>query len=475
MSIGAALGNAITGLGAAGRTAQVVSSNISNALTPGYGRREVSLSTGLHGGVTVAGVQRMPNPALLSDRRLSDAALGQDSTRADGLARLGDVLGSADSPDGLPAMVSRLSARLIEAASQPSSETRLQGVFDAAQDLARSVGRASDGIQSERLRADGAIAREVEAMNGGLARIDVLNREIATAEAQGRDANGLRDRRQVQIDALSELVPLRELPRKNGAVALMTASGQVLLDSEPVRIGFTATNAVTPTTVLGAPLSGLTVGGRPVDMGSDGGRMSGGRLQALFEVRDRTGPEAQARLDGFARDLVERFEGAGTDAGGAGLFTDNAAAFSGTETGISRRLAINDAVDPGKGGQLWRLRTGLASATPAPQGMAEQLQAFSDAMQTSKAATSPVLGATALSLGGQADALLSRAAGALFRAEETQSFSQARTSELIRQELADGVDTDQEMQTLLLIEQAYGANAKVIETADFMLRRILEI
>jgi flagellar hook-associated protein 1 FlgK len=37
-------------------------------------------------------------------------------------------------------------------------------------------------------------------------------------------------------------------------------------------------------------------------------------------------------------------------------------------------------------------------------------------------------------------------------------------------ELAAGVDTDQQLQSLLLIERAYGANAQVIKTVDSMIK-----
>jgi len=70
---------------------------------------------------------------------------------------------------------------------------------------------------------------------------------------------------------------------------------------------------------------------------------------------------------------------------------------------------------------------------------------------------------------------LSRNSGALFRAEQSQTFQQNRANALREQELGDGVDTDQEMQKLLLIEQSYGANARVIQAVDDMMRRLLEI
>ena len=56
MSISATLANALTGLAAASRSAQVVSTNISNATTEGYARREIDLSARLTGGAG-SGVQ----------------------------------------------------------------------------------------------------------------------------------------------------------------------------------------------------------------------------------------------------------------------------------------------------------------------------------------------------------------------------------------------------------------------------------
>lgn len=42
-------------------------------------------------------------------------------------------------------------------------------------------------------------------------------------------------------------------------------------------------------------------------------------------------------------------------------------------------------------------------------------------------------------------------------------------------ELADGVDTDAELQRLILVEQAYAANARIIEVVDEMMNDILRI
>ena len=59
MSISATLANALTGLTAASRSAQIVSTNVANVMTDGYARREIDLSPRSVGGIG-AGVQIHP-------------------------------------------------------------------------------------------------------------------------------------------------------------------------------------------------------------------------------------------------------------------------------------------------------------------------------------------------------------------------------------------------------------------------------
>ena len=58
-------------------------------------------------------------------------------------------------------------------------------------------------------------------------------------------------------------------------------------------------------------------------------------------------------------------------------------------------------------------------------------------------------------------------------AETEASFTSARYGALQYLELGAGVDTDRELQDLLLIERAYAANAKVVQTVDDMMKILL--
>ena len=65
---------------------------------------------------------------------------------------------------------------------------------------------------------------------------------------------------------------------------------------------------------------------------------------------------------------------------------------------------------------------------------------------------------------------------AQFLDDPGQTASQALSQSLYEAEkLETGVDTDRELQNLLIIEQAYAANARVLETIDQMIQRLMEI
>ena len=105
MSITAGLSSALSGLNAAARAAEIVSSNIANAMTEGYGRRELQLSARTIGssgqGVSVTGVSRRADPVLLGDRRSAQAGSGNRDTIASFLKRLESALGTVDSATSL--------------------------------------------------------------------------------------------------------------------------------------------------------------------------------------------------------------------------------------------------------------------------------------------------------------------------------------------------------------------------------------
>ena len=69
----------------------------------------------------------------------------------------------------------------------------------------------------------------------------------------------------------------------------------------------------------------------------------------------------------------------------------------------------------------------------------------------------------------------SLAASNRINSEATALQNRSQSESLRTALLADGVDTDKEMETLLALERAYSANAKVINTTDQMLDELIRM
>ncbi len=483
MSLSSALSNAMSGLLAAGRASAVVSDNIANAMTPGYARRtlEVSSDAILGSGVRVLGVVRHADPVAIANRRAADARLGAADAEAQFFSQVEALIGGADDPAALPMRVAALEASLTEAASRPESLQRLDVAAQRAGDLVAAIRKAAEGIRALRDAADAEIGRQVDFLNTTLERIRQLNARITAAGASGSDTAALVDQRQSLIDKVNEIVPVRLQNRANGQVALYAEGGAILLDGTAAKFEFTPTGLTAPQmTVANGLLSGLKINGRAVRTEGAGSPISGGTLAAQFRIRDELAVEVQADLDALARDLVERFQYPGPDstvaAGQPGLFTDAGAFFDGsTETGLSLRLSLNAAVDPAQGGDSWRLRAGIGASDPGSPGDARLLSALAGALTEERSLSSGRFGTALMSAGTVASSLQSRATGNSRIAEEALSFAAATRTEMARLELEQGVDTDAEMQALLLIEQSYSANARIIQAVDDMMQTLLRI
>jgi len=483
MSISSALSNALSGLAASSKNAQVVSANIANAQTPGYAQRSLAVSAqggGRGGGVAIDGVTRRVDTGLLGDRRMADAELAHAEVRAGFAADIEQTAGTPDEGESLSGRLSAFEAGLITAAAKPEEETRLLSAVRGAEDLARSLNELSGRVQQQRTDAETGIRQAVDDANSYLDRIHRLNARIVDATNSGHPTASFEDQRRVVLDQLAELVPVRLAYRENGSVSVYSQGGLQLLDSRPAVLGFDASNVILPhMSFENGMLSGLTVNGTSPGTGG-ASPFSSGRIAGLFELRDTLATDAQAQVDAVARDLIARFQDPGTGPtrapGDPGLFTDGGDALDpANETGIAMRISVNARVSPDRGGDVWRLRDGLGAVTPGDAGDATGLNAMVDVLSRPAALASGDLGTSARALSGHVASLASRFATDRLAYDRSTAFATAHQAGLVEAELSMGVDTDAELQHLLLIEQAYSANARIVQTVGEMIESLMRI
>jgi flagellar hook-associated protein 1 FlgK len=483
MSLNTAMQGAMSGLRAAGRATALVSENLANAMNPDYARRSLHLSANAvtGAGVKVVGVTRHADPVLIAGRLSSESESAATKIHADFWTRAQQLIGGPDDETALSQALNHFEAAAITSASLPPSEARLQSLAFSARNLAQHINDAAHGIQDLRTNADREIARLVDVANDGLQNVAQLNRRIRSAHATGSTVEGLVDQRQTVIDQINEIIPVKILDKGNGQVALYATGGAILLDGTAGEIEFTATNVVTPYLSQAAgTLSGLNLNGNAINAGPQRHTLGGGALQAQFELRDKVAVELQNDLDTYARDLVERFQDPALDTSLAvtdpGLFTDANTRFDPADTqGLSYRLSLNNLVDPSGSAEFWRLRDGLGAASPGSVGNAGLLNGYLDALASENAASSTAFSSANETASGFAAVLQSVVSSGSARAQSDLTFATAVQSEMTRLSYEQGVDTDAELQTMLILEKSYAANARLISIVDDLMEKLLRI
>lgn len=480
MSIGSALSNAVSGMSAASRRAEVTSHNIANASTEGYATQSVSTShhvaNGRGLGVLVEATERATDPRLTASRRGAEAQAGGDSMQAQASRELADMFNGSSS---LFNRLSALESNLRSVSEAPESTALQERAATSASDVVSGFSDISDSIASLRSGADSDISSAVSRVNAALKQVEDLNKEISFANVSNRSAASLEQARDDQLDIIAEHVPIRLMRRDQGSVAVFTDTGVALLDGTANELEFTRSPIITSGMDFRngiGPLSGLTVNGKDISPGQNSQSLTGGTIAGLFEARDGFSVDAIGEMDALAGDLITRFEGVGLAAAdGRGLFTDGGAALAGGSTaGLAGRIAVNERVDPNQGGEVWRIRDGIDATTPGPVAATVRVSAMLDAMTANRPGSGT--DATPDSMVGLAASL-----GSIFEQrsqslEDSSATSQGRLRGLEEAESAViGVDIDRELQNLILVEQAYSANAKVIEVADRLIQRLLEI
>ena len=490
MSINASLANALSGLRVTSKMTEAASNNLANVLTDGYGRQVVNVSSiaqnGIGAGVRVTAVQREMAPEYTAPRRQADSEAARSTSIAEALGRIGQALGETDGDDGLFLRLQEFEAQLRALAETPESTPRQVAALDAARDLVGLLNGLSDVAATVRQDADAAIAAQVSTVNASLQRIADLNAKVKLLAPTDIALPTLIDERERLVDQISAIIPVREQLQDNGALHLYTAEGVFLLRERPQTVSFTARPIITAGMEYlpggAGALSGIMVGDQEITPGSgDRFAVQSGSLAGQFAVRDGVGTVFQRQIDGFAADLIARFQDPAVDptlgTGDPGLFTDAGAALDPLATnGLAGRIALNPLADPAQGGRVAAFRDGLQAPAPGPASSDTILRNLLGALrQRVTPASVPGLSGTYSSV-ELAAGLVEMTAVSRTDAEADASRLNATRTTLAEAEAARiGVDQDAELASLIRIEQAYNANVQIIQTVSRMMQELSEL
>jgi len=463
MSLQLALSAALSGLRATQQQAALVSHNISNATTTGYVRKDLDLTASVSGGrgagVRVDGIGRRVDELLIRDARFEQSRYTAQAARASVLADYATALGQPQDERSVSTALAKLQQAFSQLRDQSDNDSAQAAVVDKADALVRRLHDTAAAANAAQTDARNRLQASVDQVNGALSRISDLNTAIARQSAQGADTSDLRDQRDLLLDQVSEEIGIRTYTRESGEVVVMTRNGQTLLDRE-------LAPGEKPLQLTGTD---LTAGGKVISANPDQDIQSG-RIMGYAQVAFQDMPRALRQLDELAAGIVQQFQAAEADPTQPGLFTDAGAAY-GTTAGLAGRIAVNDAVRS----NTWKVQSGVQATTPLAPGDQTQIDRFLGAFKATRSFSATDMPANA-TLGDYATSMVSTQQGYRTNAESEMKTRKISADALQNARInRDGVNVDDEMQKLLLIEQSYGASAQVIQVAGRMLDTLLQI
>ncbi|MFQ5508844.1 MAG: flagellar hook-associated protein FlgK [Leptospirillia bacterium] len=296
MGIGPIVDTARQGINAARAGMQLVSKNIASSSVDGYSRQDILFEAPLGNGVRPWVIRSQVDEFLESRLTTETQAQGKLTAQRDLLAEVTAVFGATDS--GLNTELSQFFAAASALATTPEgSVERTQLLFDA-QALTEEVQREYGQLQTIASQIDRNLASTVTRANALAEEIASLNTSIG-ATGDSSTAGELEDYRRVLVNELSGLIDINTFKDGNGGVVAFVGGGFPLVEG-----GNFGQLQLTGGIDGYRPHAGVSIsinGGIATDLT---GRITGGEIAGMLDVRDNVVSDAMDTLDRVSATLT---------------------------------------------------------------------------------------------------------------------------------------------------------------------------
>jgi flagellar hook-associated protein 1 FlgK len=476
---------AVTGMAVNQSSLAVVSSNVTNVNTTGYSRKQVGSAeqvvaqsggstTGT--GVRMTEVVRARNTLLDQTYRQQNADLGYWEVKEANLEEIQETLSEFEAADdssdrGLQQTLTDFFNSWEELAKDPSSQSSRQSVVENAMSLLSIMQDIDEQLEQLQLDAVAQVQDGVAQLNALAQQVADLNRQITQLELNGGEAGDLRDQRDSLLDTMSGLANIKV--QESGGVLEVSIGGVSLVRGDEVRTLETEGDgsAEHPLQVLWTGLG-------------DEANITSGTLKAYLEDCDRSGVQditsfpysytagsasSISNLRQGLNDLmttianqINELHASGTDLDGdAGL--DFFVAVDSSQPLSLSNMQVNPEIVADVDKIVTSVEGGVEDST-----IAEAIYHLTDAENF-------VFDGLSMNMNDFYQSLISWVATTGDTAGgycDTQSALVQQTD--TQRQSVSSVSLDEEMTKLMMYQNAYSANARVLSTVDSLLAELIE-
>ena len=462
---------ALTGLNAAQTGLDTVSANLANANVSGYVAQSAELATLAGGpgpvgsGVVVAGVDLALNPALVLLSQSTAAAAGAASSLSQTLQGAQSVFtdfpasstSSSSSTGGLQAQLSTFWSDWASVANSPGSGAARSSLVGAAQSVVDTLRSMSSGLATSATGAADQLSGLVGEVNGQLGQMASLN--VAILDTRGSSGDGANALREQQLALANTLASEIGATNQTSSVGSMTVqvNGTTLVD---------AGQAATLSTAGTAGTEHLTASGGPLPSSpATSLSVTSGKVAGLLTAITTDLPAWQTQLDNVASTLASKVN---TQLEAGVYWTPNGSSTATSSPGIAMFAATgggtinasNIQISPTIAGNPGMIAAGSATAAGPLDG--SNAQAVSDLAGSTSGPD-----AAYQALVGQAGSDVQAAVA------QDSVASQAATAASSQASAQMGVNSNDQLTSMLQYQQMYEASGKVVSTAAAMLNSLL--
>jgi len=466
MSLLDALNIATSSLRTTQASISVISENVANSQNANYADRSpIVTELPANGGVELAGVQRATDQALRQQTLQQSSQSSGDAALSSLYGQLDDATGASSGTPPLASAMAQLQTAWQSFEATPEDVAAQQSVIQAGTGVTQAIGNASQAVDQLATTAAGDVGTDVTTLNTDLAQIAQLNQQIVAATATNTPAPDLEDQRDAAVASVAKLVSINTVARPDGSLSVFTPNGLSLVDKAAISFAWDGTNitASGSTTSLNSSFQNGSIGATLGFLRTDGAAVQSTdpRLGALQKLRDQ--------LNGFASSLYDRtatpppafeaaYDNATTQTGeqATAFFTTS----DGSATATSSNLVVNPAILNGTA------QIKQAAATPVVAALTE----------TDQSLNAGALAVTGVSYSQLANAILANTssnAGTISSAAKTSTATTTALTSRLASET--GVNVDNEMSNLIVLQNSYAAAARVATTIDSMLTSLMAI